>query len=212
MTDVSTSTVTSVTVPARDLVDGLTAVLPHVGTDSTLPVLAAMRIEIASDGVTLVGTDRYTLATYSVPLADDTAAPTEPLAVLVERKDVATVLRVAKDAAKALGGYSGVTLTVADGCLTATDAAIGSSATVLTVAGEYPRYSIIFDAAEDAWRDRAPTLVQSVAFNPAYLARFAKAAERNAPIRTRTVSPSKPVLVDASERFRGLVMPVRLPS
>lgn len=50
-----------VSVPARTLRDMLDAVLPHVGTDDSLPALAALRIEVRGGDLLLAATDRYTI-------------------------------------------------------------------------------------------------------------------------------------------------------
>lgn len=51
----------AITVPAWELRRALTAVLPHVGTDDTLPVLCCVRFEAAGPWLYLTGTDRYSM-------------------------------------------------------------------------------------------------------------------------------------------------------
>jgi hypothetical protein len=64
---------TSISVPAAKLRDMLDAVMPHAGTDDTLPSLNAVQFEVRAGTLFLVATDRYTIgcARYVIPGADD---------------------------------------------------------------------------------------------------------------------------------------------
>jgi DNA polymerase-3 subunit beta len=59
---------TTVTVRGPELADALRAVRFAVGADSELPVLGGVLLDITSDAVTLVATDRYRLAIASAPV------------------------------------------------------------------------------------------------------------------------------------------------
>lgn len=74
---------TSISVPAAKLRDMLDAVMPHAGTDDTLPSLNAVQFEVRGGTLFLVATDRYTIgcARYVIPGAAD-AAPGEAQALL----------------------------------------------------------------------------------------------------------------------------------
>jgi hypothetical protein len=64
---------TSISVPAAKLRDMLDAVMPHAGTDDTLPVLMTVRFEVLAGALWLAATDRYTMgvARYVIPGAGD---------------------------------------------------------------------------------------------------------------------------------------------
>lgn len=68
---------TSVSVPAAKLRDMLDAVLPHAGTDDTLPVLMAVRFEVTGGMLYVAATDRFTMAAarYVIPGAADAPVP-----------------------------------------------------------------------------------------------------------------------------------------
>ena len=56
-----TKDITTISVSARELRRGLTAVLPHAGRDDTLPALTCVLFEVSSSALFLVTTDRYTI-------------------------------------------------------------------------------------------------------------------------------------------------------
>jgi hypothetical protein len=74
---------TPVTIPAGMLRDMLAAVLPHVGTEESLPQLEAVRFEVTAGVLYLVATDRYStgIARYRIPGAQ-VAPPADQAALL----------------------------------------------------------------------------------------------------------------------------------
>lgn len=62
---------TSVTVPAAKLRDMLDAVMPHAGTDDTLPVLMTVRFEVLAGVLYVVATNRYTIGAARYVLGAD---------------------------------------------------------------------------------------------------------------------------------------------
>jgi DNA polymerase III subunit beta len=78
---------TTVTVRGADLASARRAVRFAVGSDPELPVLGGVLLEVAADAVTLAATDRYRLATATLPVLslDGPAVDTVLPAAVVDR-------------------------------------------------------------------------------------------------------------------------------
>lgn len=187
----------TITLPAPgDLVAGLNAVLPHAGTDETLPILCAVNLTVRDGQLMLAATDRFTLGTYRLIEVEGDAA----FDVMLHRRDVADLVAFAKKADKRMP----LTLEFGDRELTVSDLE-GRKATYTLLDGEFVRWWAVLPE-----RDSGKTVV---GINPVNIARLAKATDPKHPehIRMEVGLPHKPLRVEVGERFVGVIMPVRLP-
>jgi len=183
-------------VPGADLVAGLTAVLPHAGTDDTLPMLAAVNFTVRDGHLMLAATDRYTLGTYRlVEVKDDVE-----LDVILPRRDAQDLLTRAK---KCKHFPPPLTFDTAKRELTFTD--YERTVTYSLLDAEFVRWWAVLPE-----RDADRTVV---GINPVNFARLAKATDPKRPehVRMEIGLPNKSIRVEVGERFVGVVMPVRLP-
>lgn len=191
------------TVRAGDIADALANVLPHADANGSLPILASVRFEVAADGlVTLVATDRYTLALVEV--VSDPAGEIVPGEFLLHRGDVADVIKMAK-AAK-LGA---LTFTAAADNVTVT--APGISTVRQLVGGDFPKYRSLLPEGD-------PVQVGVIGLGSQQMAKFAKLQDNGRTVKNASLvctfrGATKPVDVRVGEvdDFRAIVMPVRLP-
>lgn len=187
-------------VKPKDLALALTAVIPHAGTDKTLPMLCAVKFESEGTGtLTIVATQRYTLGTY---VLDWDGGAVDALLDVDSAKEL---LRYAKGVSKSLAVMSALSLTFTEESVEAFD---------LTRRASYP---LMQGTTFVSWRaimpteDRQTVGLDKIAWNPKFLTLFAKAAERNEPMRVFLgESNLKPTLVKIGENFAGLIMPVRV--
>jgi len=185
------------TVQPAELIAALTAVIPHAGTDKTLPMLRALKFETTDDNKTLtvVATNRYTLGTYRMEWDGG------EVDALLDLDDVKTLLAYAKKAAK----YNRIALTFTDKTAEAFD--FERRVEFRLMECDFVKWAAILPSASQDHADR----IDRIGFNPAFMASFAKAAERGLPmILTMPGRPDKPVRIDIGENFTGLIMPVRL--
>lgn len=138
--------------------------------DETLPILTGIRVEVESDRLTLMATDRYRLAVRTLPWR-----PTSP-----GGSSVALVrARTLSEVAKALGAAGDVTLALTTGGATEMIGfeAGGRRTTSLLVDGDYPKVRALFP-------ETSPThaVVDASALIDA-VKRVALVAERNTPVR-----------------------------
>ena len=150
------------TMPAQSLRSALTACLlsAEKGKMTTLPILAAVRLERTGTSLTLTATDRYRLTRVTATVADGpdwsftlTAADAARVIALIPRKDA---------------GPMDLTLEATDGVLSVTDWG-GSSVHLTEIEGEYPRVQSVIDQA-----GKDVEAVEEIAVNPRYLADLAK--------------------------------------
>lgn len=137
----------------------------------TLPILTAVRLDLQVDGVVATATDRYRLATGSVP-----ARGTTSQTVLAPAATVATVLGHLDGVELAVGTDSiedNVWLTVRSGAVTAR---------ILTVAGDYPSVTSVLDSAGGPLAVTVPRAALTAAAARA-AAITAAAADRKTPAR-----------------------------
>lgn len=203
------------TVVPRALVAALDAVMPHACKISDcMPLLASVEIS-ARDGVlTFAATDRYTLGAYSLPWD----GPEIESAVLPI--DSAKALqRYARSApSKALRTLPSLALQVTDRDVTARVVGEDGEAWPLQPHTDY----VSRGTSYVNWRAIYPTYgddlsgIPCVGISPSNLAKFAKVTDPEgdyAALRL-TFGPSalKPIQVTAGDYFRGLIMPVRMPT
>lgn len=194
------------TLTPADLIRALDAVIPHASTDAMLPMLCAVKIETEADGkrLTFAASDRYTLGTYSI---DWNGGAVDELLPLADAKEL---LRFAKAADKVVRSLPGaLTLDVSSGQVANVSDVTGRKATYLLGDREFVKWRAIMPSAD--YGDDQTARVGVFGLNPAYLARFAKAAGKGESIRLQLgASAVKPVRVTVGD-FVGLIMPVRLP-
>jgi hypothetical protein len=165
-----------------------------------LPIISGVKFEADGGKLTLIATDRYTVATYTIDWT--------------EGGDVDVF--VCLDSAKAL-------LTHAKGCdrfgRERPGLSLAFDAHTVT-AGEANRRVALPLGGEQQfiqWQALvhghvAGDGVERVGLNPTLLAKFAKAAEKGEVMRlTFGTSPVKPVKVEIGDAFVGVIMPVRIP-
>lgn len=106
----------TVVVPGRLLADTVERVLPSVATDSEIPCLTGILVEVDAGAVVLTATNRYRLTTGSVTAAARTGNPFRTVADGSALRGTAAWLREHENVGLALDDDSGaLTLTGADG-------------------------------------------------------------------------------------------------
>jgi hypothetical protein len=175
MTDVQTGTSREVqavwqfTARSGELAAALRNVAAFSGSDDTLPVLTGVHMRVTGSTVTLTATDRYCLARQTVTL-EAPAAMTDPAspAELMLMPPVVKVLT----AVKARDGKLPVVLQLAsDGTLEVRTYDATFSYPHVDYVGQFPRCDKFYEGFVPALEDDRPG---NVAFNPKFLARFAK--------------------------------------
>jgi hypothetical protein len=204
----------SINIHPTSLVGALRAVLPFASSDKFVPILNAVHVTLErhEDGrasILFEATDRFTLGRDRIRLFEDAATLTDEdtLDIVLSVADVKRIITTYKGVGAKFAGWT-VTLTQEDSRLQLRDLD-GNGMTVLAVEGEYPPLARLVKPHEDS----ADTW--GVGFNPDMLARFAHKnlahdhREKSLPIRTTFYGDNKPMRVDFSDHFTGLIMPVR---
>lgn len=199
----------------------LTVASTFAGSDKTLPMLTAVRLDFTESQVTGAGTDRFVLG---VQRADYSG---EAFNALIAQDDVKTVTRIAKTATRdrnwreaeieiqrekswpAGADYRDPAAAVerADGRVTHVTFRFnsGESITVQTLDVEFPKYARLIPAGDDVDTDSADTK----GFNASYLAKFAKVPGSHQ-MKLIVGKDTRPSVVSIGDDFIGLIMPVRL--
>jgi hypothetical protein len=86
----------------------LDAVLPHAGTDDTLPSLNAVQFEVTAGTFYVVATDRYTIGCARYVIPGDPPEDARALLTLDEARDMRRVLGPAEDVVAALAFGKGL--------------------------------------------------------------------------------------------------------
>lgn len=179
------------------------AVTPHSGTSKDCPdILQSVRIELDETGAYLVATDRYTLIMWKL-VTTDTAGEGSVVLALADAQRIA---KVAAGMPRHLANYS-LTLTVEDSraSFTALDT------TVLCQGLEpsaFPPFRRLIADAVGKLDEYAHNRASDVGLNPAFLAKWVKATDRNGPVSLHLTGDQRLIVV-AGECFVGLQMPVR---
>lgn len=173
----------------------LEGVSTHAGTDKTLPVLNSVQIEGEGGGLTARATDRYRLI-------EGTARALEGQLdkALVSLADIKRIIALLKNHKGHRVGLSriGNAFTVS---------ALSDSVTFTVVEGSYPPFSELLEKAEGE-----PVAVESVAFNPGFMADYAKIAGKGAAVKLYFYGENKPIRVRITGEaitWRALLMPMR---
>ena|SRR5437868_4965111 len=205
---------TTVTVKANDLHAAFKSVLLFAGKDATLPMLAAVKLEIVGKELVAITTDRFRIGMVRVPI-DTEVEFSDTFTTLINRTDVDNMVRVLATAKKDVE-WRAVTLTV-EALVTGRNSVSyrttdGTSGSVTALDADFPKVRFLFP-------ESAPELVDqeadrhSFAVSPAYMGDFAKAAtilKARSMIIEPNVRADRPATVRIGSNFYGLIMPVRV--
>ena len=178
----------------KSLLDLLEGVASHAGKDKSLPTLNAVQIESEGGLFKARATDRYRLIEASLPTLDgrlDTS--------LVSLEDIKRIITLCKDHKANLVQLSriGDALTISS---------LGDAITFTLLEGKYPPTDQLFSNSEGE-----PSAIEGVAFNPAFMADYAKIAGKGNAIKIYFTGKNKPMRVRITGdkiTWRALLMPM----
>jgi DNA polymerase III sliding clamp (beta) subunit (PCNA family) len=187
--------VNSVEIAGASLLELLEGVSSHAGKDKSLPTLNAVHIESEGGLFKAKATDRYRLIEGSLQTLDGGLEPS-----LISLDDVKRIITLLKAHKAHLIGLTrmGNALTVS---------ALGDTITFTLLAGTFPPTEQLLSDSE-----REPIAVDSIAFNPAFMADYAKIAGKKAAIKVYFTGNNKPMRVRITGdkiSWRALLMPMR---
>jgi len=173
----------------------LEGVSSHAGKDKSLPTLNAVHIESEGGLFKAKATDRYRLIEGSLLSVDGRLEPS-----LVSLDDIKRVITLCKDhkANRVQFSRIGDTITVSS---------LGDAITLTVSGGTYPPTEQLFNDSEGE-----TVGIASVAFNPAFMADYAKIAGKGAAIKVYFTGNGKPMRVRITGdaiKWRALLMPMR---
>jgi DNA polymerase III sliding clamp (beta) subunit (PCNA family) len=173
----------------------LEGVASHAGTDKSLPTLNAVHIESEGGLFKAKATDRYRLIEGSLQSLDGRLEPS-----LIPLYDIKRVITLCKDHKANLVQFSriGDTITVSS---------LGDAITFTVSDGTFPPTEELLTKSEGE-----PVAIDSVAFNPAFMADYAKIAGKKAAIKVYFTGEGKPMRVRITSdtiTWRALLMPMR---
>lgn len=183
-----------VTLYAQGLVRALEQVLPLAGTDSALPTLMAVHLEVDDGFLYLSATDRYALGISRREVVDDDG---QAFQFLLSSKDAR---RIAAAFEATPADWLADLWIQDDGQLRVSDSATDIVATEV----EHDRWIHPRKVAAEA--QQRPTEPTAACFNPAFLARFKHISAEH--LRLAVKGPRQPMVVEAPS-FVGLLMPIR---
>lgn len=173
----------------------LEGVSSHAGKDKSLPVLNAIEVEGEGGAFIARATDRYRLIEGQAKALEGRLD--KSLISLDDIKRIITLCKAHKSNRIGLNRIAN-TLTVS---------ALGDSLTVTLLDGTFPPTAHLFTASEGE-----PSAVEGVAFNPAFMADYAKIAGKGEAIKIYFTGEGKPMRVRItgdSIIWRALLMPMR---
>ena len=173
----------------------LEGVSSHASTDKSLPTLNAVHIESEGGVFKAKATDRYRLIEGSLLSVDGRLEPS-----LIPLYDIKRVIALCKDhkANRVQFSRIGDTITVSS---------LGDAITFTVSGGTYPPTEQLLSDSE-----REPSAIDSIAFNPAFMADYAKIAGKGAAIKVYFTGVGKPMRVRITGdkiTWRALLMPMR---
>jgi len=189
------SAVNYVEVEGESLLTLLEGVSSHASKDKSLPTLNAVQIESESGDLIARATDRYRLIEGTLKSLDGRLDPS-----LVSLDDIKRLITLCK-AHKA----NRVQLSRIGDALTISS--LGDAITFTLLEGKYPPTQELFAKSESE-----PVAVEGVAFNPAFMADYAKIAGKGAAIKVYFTGEGKPMRVRITGdavAWRALLMPMR---
>ena len=173
----------------------LEGVSTHASKDKALPTLNAVQIESEGGALIARATDRYRLIEGTLHALDGRLDVS--LVSLDDIKRVITLCKAHKTNRVQLSRI-GDTLTVSS---------LGDSLTVTLVEGKYPPVEQLLTDSESE-----PVAVESMAFNPAFIADYSKIAGKGEGIKLYFHGEIKPMRVRITGNkvtWRALLMPMR---
>jgi len=184
-----------VEVAGATLLTLLEGVASHAGTDKSLPTLNAVHIESEGGLFKAKATDRYRLIEGSLQSLDGRLEPS-----LIPLYDIKRVIALCKDHKANLVQFSriGDTITVSS---------LGDAITFTVSGGTYPPTEELLAKSEGE-----PSAIDSIAFNPTFMADYAKIAGKGAAIKVYFTGAGKPMRVRITGdaiKWRALLMPMR---
>ncbi len=177
------------------LLELLEGVSTHADKDKARPTLNAVHLESEGGLFKAKATDRYRLIEGRLPTLDGRLEPS-----LISLEDIKRTITLCK-AHKA----NRVQLSRIGNALTVSS--LGDAITFTLLDGTYPPTEDIFIKSESE-----PVAVDSVAFNPTFMADYAKIAGKGAAIKVYFTGEGKPMRVRITGNkisWRALLMPMR---
>ena len=173
----------------------LEGVSSHAGRDKSLPTINAVQLESEGGAIVARATDRYRLIEGTLHALDGRLDAS--LISLDDIKKVITLLKAHKLHRVQLSRI-GDTLTVSS---------LGDSMTVTRLEGNYPPVQQLLSDSE-----KDPVGVEGMAFNPAFMADYAKIAGKGEGIKVYFHGEMKPMRVRITGHkvtWRALLMPMK---
>ena len=179
----------------KSLLDLLEGVASHAGKDKSLPTLNAVHVEGEGGLFKAKATDRYRLIEGSLPSLDGRLEPS-----LIRLDDIKRVIALCKDhkANRVQLSRIGDTISVSS---------LGDAITLTVSDGTYPPTEQLLSDSEGE-----TVAIAGVAFNPAFMADYAKIAGKKAAIKLYFTGEGKPMRVRITGDkiiWRALLMPMR---
>jgi len=177
------------------LLELLEGVSTHACKDKSLPTLCAVQVEGGGGAFIARATDRYRLIEGTIATLEGELDPA--LISLEDIKRIITMLKAHK-------GHL-ISLTRLGDALTVS--ALGDAITFSLLDNNYPPFSELFAKAEGD-----PVAVESMAFNPAFMADYGKIAGKGEAIKIYFTGENKPMRVRITGdaiTWRALLMPMR---
>ena len=177
------------------LLELLEGVSSHAGRDKSLPTLNAVEIEGGGGLLVARATDRYRLIEGGARALEGSLD--KALISLDDTKRIIALAKAHKSNLVALNRL-GDSLTVSS---------LGDSLTVTLRDGTFPPTEELFTKSEGE-----PSPITGVAFNPAFMADYAKIAGKGAGIKIYFTGEGKPIRVRITSdtiNWRALLMPMR---
>ena len=176
------------------LLELLEGVSSHASKDKSFPTLNAVEVEGESGLFIARATDRYRLIEGGARALEGSLDK-----ALISLDDVKRIVALLKSHKGHLIGLN----RIAD---TLTVSALGDSLTVTLLGGNFPPTAHLFDKSEGE-----PSAVEGVAFNPSFMADYAKIAGKGAAIKVYFTGNGKPMRVRITSdtiNWRALLMPM----
>ena len=178
-----------------NLLQLLEGVSTHAGKDKSLPTLNAVHVESEGGLFKAKATDRYRLIEGSLHSLDGRLEPS-----LISLEDIKRTITLCKahKANRVQLSRIGDTITVSS---------LGDAITFTVSGGTYPPTEQLLSDSEGA-----PSAIDSVAFNPTFMADYAKIAGKGQAIKVYFTGVGKPMRVRITGdkiTWRALLMPMR---
>jgi DNA polymerase III sliding clamp (beta) subunit (PCNA family) len=177
------------------LLELLEGVASHASKDKGLPTLNAVQLESEGGALTARATDRYRLIEGTLHALDGRLDVS-----LISLEDIKRIITLSK-----AHKNNRVQLSRIGDALTASS--LGDAITFTLLEGNYPPMEEILLKSESD-----PVAVEGVAFNPAFMADYAKIAGKGAAIKVYFTGEGKPMRVRITGdkvTWRALLMPMR---